>query len=139
MKKYINLAFTYAILALVSGVFYREFTKIQGYTERTTLSVTHTHLFMLGTIMFLIIGIFSLITNLEEQKQFKLFMKLYNIGLPFMVIMFFVRGILQVMNAPLSKGASSAISGIAGVSHILVGISIVLLFIALRNSKKIKE
>lgn len=135
MKKYINLAFIYAIAALCSGVFYREFTKFQGFEGKTTLAVTHTHFFVLGTIMFLLIGIFSCITNLKEQKQFKNFMLLYNIGLPFMVVMFFVRGIVQVLGVELSKGAIAAISGIAGVSHIMIGVSIVMLFIALRNSK----
>ena len=30
MKKTINLAFLYAILAMIGGVFYREFTKLSG-------------------------------------------------------------------------------------------------------------
>ena len=32
MKKYLNIAFAYAIAAMVGGVFYREFTKYSGFT-----------------------------------------------------------------------------------------------------------
>ena len=31
MKKYINIAFIYAISAMVGGVVYREFTKFNGF------------------------------------------------------------------------------------------------------------
>lgn len=54
MKKYFNIAFIYAIAAIASGVFYREFTKFNAFTGKTTLSITHLHLFVLGTIMFLL-------------------------------------------------------------------------------------
>ena len=54
-------------------------------------------------------------------------MIVYNIGLPFMVVMFLVRGIMQVVG--FDGGA--VISGIAGVSHITLGAGIVLFFIML--------
>ena len=41
-----NSALLYAILAMAGGVFYREFTKFNGFTARTTLSVVHTHYFL---------------------------------------------------------------------------------------------
>ncbi len=50
MKRYMNLALLYAILAMVSGVFYREFTKFNGFTSKTTLGVVHTHYFLLGMV-----------------------------------------------------------------------------------------
>ena len=31
MKKYTNYAFSYAVLAMIAGVFYREFTKYNGF------------------------------------------------------------------------------------------------------------
>lgn len=137
MKKYFNLSFFYAIAALVCGVFYREFTKFQGFTDKTTLAFTHLHFFVLGMIVFLIVAILCGITNLEQQKQFKWFMRLYNIGLPFMVVMFFVRGIFQVLGTELSSGASAAISGFSGISHIIMTVAIVFFFIALRKSEAV--
>ncbi len=135
MKKYINISFVYAIAAIACGVFYREFTKFLNFSGKTTLAFTHLHLFVLGTIMFLLVAILSCITNLTEQKQFTRFMLLYNIGLPFMVTMFFVRGITQVLGTELSKGASAAISGISGIAHIIMTVAIVLLFSSLKKSK----
>lgn len=133
MKKYIHIAFIYAIAAMVCGVFYREFTKFHGFTGKTSLAFAHLHLFVLGAILFLVIAIFAHLTDFTEQVLFKRFMILYHIGLPFMIVMFFVRGIFQVFGTELSKGASAAISGISGIAHILVGISIVLLFLALNK------
>lgn len=135
MKKYINLAFIYALAAMVCGIFYREFTKFNNFTQKTTLSVAHAHLFLLGAVLFLIIGIICEMSNLEMQKNFKRFFILYNIGLPFMVLMFMVRGVIQVLAIQLSKQMDAAVSGIAGISHVIVGISIVLLFVSLKQIK----
>lgn len=55
MKRYSNTALVYAILAMVGGVFYREFTKFNGFTARTTLSMVHTHYFLLGMVFFLLL------------------------------------------------------------------------------------
>lgn len=55
MKKYANSALVYAILAMVGGVFYREFTKFNGFTGTTSLGFVHTHYFALGMIGFLLL------------------------------------------------------------------------------------
>ncbi|MEG1773964.1 MAG: DUF2871 family protein [Oscillospiraceae bacterium] len=47
--------------------------------------------------------------------------------------MFAVRGIAQVRMMQLSSGMSAAISGIAGLGHITLGIGIVLLFLCLKK------
>lgn len=133
MKKYVNISFIYAILAIASGVFYREFTKFNGFSGRTTLSITHLHFFVLGTMMFLLIALLCAQTNLEEQKSFQIFMKLYNIGLPFMVIMFYIRGITQVLYMSLSTAFHASISGISGIAHIIMTISLVMFFISLKK------
>ena len=41
--------------------------------------------------------------------------------------MFVVRGVVQVLRAPLSSGMDASISGMAGIGHILLGVSLVLL------------
>ena len=135
MKKYINISFIYAIAAIACGIFYREFTKINGFSGKTALAFTHLHMLVLGMIVFLASAAFSVVTDLTDQKLFKLFVLLYNAALPFMVIMLFVRGIPQVLEMELSKSASAAISGITGIAHIMMTAAIVMLFIALRNSR----
>lgn len=37
MKKYLNFSLLYAIAAMAGGVFYREFTKFNGFTGVTVL------------------------------------------------------------------------------------------------------
>lgn len=54
---------------------------------------------------------------------------IYHIGLNLTVVMLVVRGVTQVMGTNLSKGADAAISGMAGVGHILLGVSLALLLL----------
>lgn len=134
MKKYLNVSILYAIAALIGGVFYREFTKINNYTGVTTLGKVHVHLFMLGTIVFLLVSLFAMQQKLQENKTFRVFMWVYNIGLPLTVIMMVIRGIMEVLNVNLSSSASAAISGMAGIGHILTGTGIILLLVSLKKT-----
>ncbi len=138
MKKYFTLSFIYLILALIGGVFYREFTKAFEFTGKTTLSIVHVHFFVLGVVLFLIIAILNHLINLEQNKDFKVFLILYNISLPFIVVMFLTRGIIQVLDLSLSPAINSMISGIAGVSHFMLGGSLIFLFVLLIKSQKDK-
>ncbi len=95
MKRIINTAIVYFIFAMAGGVFYREFTKWNGYTEPTTLGVLHVHLLVVGTLLFLITALFAKVTMLAENLLFKKFFVLYNIALPAMVVMMLIRGIVQ--------------------------------------------
>lgn len=133
MKKLINISFIYFIFAMIGGVFYREFTKYFNFTEKTTLAFIHLHLLALGTIIFLILALFSINTNLLNHKKFNLFLKLYNISLPSMIIVMTIRGIVQVLNINLIPPINTSISGLAGITHILMTISLIILFLILRS------
>ena len=134
MKKYVNISLVYAVDAMADGVFYREFTKFNQFTGVTALGKVHTHLFLLGMLVFLLVALFAGRLELEKQKGFALFMKLYNAGVPLTAVMMLVRGVTQVLALPLSRGASAAISGVAGVGHILTGVGLVLLLLSLRKA-----
>ena len=134
MKKYINISLVYAVAAMAGGVFYREFTKFNQFTGVTALGKVHTHLFLLGMVVFLLVALFADRLALEKQKSFSTFMTVYNTGVPLTSVTLLVRGITQVLGLSLSKGASAAISGIAGIGHILTGVGIVLLLLALRKA-----
>ena len=49
-------------------------------------------------------------------------------------MMLVVRGVTQVLGTALSTSVSAAISGIAGIGHILLGVSLVLLLMQVRRS-----
>ncbi|EOT39290.1 DUF2871 domain-containing protein [Enterococcus dispar] len=133
MKKVMNTAMLYFILAMVGGVFYREFTKFNDFTATTTLGVIHTHLLALGVAVFLLVAILFKVTNLAENKLYRRFYVLYNIGLPLMVIMMTIRGIFQVLGTNLSQGMNGMISGIAGLSHIAVAVALFMLLLAVKK------
>ncbi|MDO4753889.1 MAG: DUF2871 family protein, partial [Bacillota bacterium] len=79
MKKLINMAFLYGFLGLISGAFYREFTKFMGYRGTTTLSVLHVHLLVLGFTLFLILALFAGRSDLTSDKMFKRFYSIYSV------------------------------------------------------------
>lgn len=133
MKKMINLSFGYMIAAIVAGVFFREYTKLMGFTGRTTLSFVHAHLFALGMILSLIIALFCGRYPLMKNKKFSRFLLLYKIGVPFAAIMMFLRGMLQVVGTPLTRAVDASISGVTGIAHVVVTVALVFLFLALRE------
>lgn len=134
MKKTLQASMIFTILALICGVFYREFTKFLNFQGTTALAFTHVHFFVLGTLLFLILTLFCILTPLEKEKQFQRFIVLYSISLPFMVLMMLIRGVIQVQGVVLSSSIDAMISGIAGISHIMVGSCFLLLFLALKNA-----
>lgn len=138
MKKCLNYAMVYAVLAMAGGVFYREFTKFNDFNSVTDLGKVHTHFFLLGMFVYIIIALFMRDDDFSSNKLFKAFRVVYNIGVPLTGIMLGVRGVFEVLGTELSKGANAAISGIAGIGHILVGTGIMILIVVLKNSVKQK-
>ena len=134
MKKTLKTSFIYLIIALVAGVFFREFTKFFDYTAHTSLGVMHTHLFILGTFVFLLLTLFLKGNDVSAGKKFKRFFITYNAGVIFFVVMLLTRGILQVANVTLSNGINAMISGIAGISHIFLTVGLVLLYPVLKET-----
>lgn len=133
MKRYMNASLQYAILAMVGGVFYREFTKFNGFTDRTTLGVVHTHYFLLGMVFFLLLLLLEKNFSFTGAKT-KHVLTAYQVGLNLTAVMFVVRGVPQVLGTELSTGMNAAISGIAGIGHILLGISMVMLLLQVKKS-----
>ena len=133
MKRYMNLALLYAVLAMVGGVFYREFTKFNGFTTKTTLGVVHTHYFLLGMVFFLLLLLLEKNFSFTGPKTSRI-LAVYQVGLNLTAVMFVVRGVTQVLGTTLSSGLTAAISGIAGIGHILLGISLVLVLLQIKGS-----
>lgn len=127
MKRYINYSIVYAVLAMIGGVFYREFTKLNDYTAWTTLSVVHTHYFILGMMFFLVLGVVSTCVHFKSNRA----VLFYNIGLNLTAIMLVVRGIVQALDFNV---VSAAISGVAGIGHIILGVSLILILLDIKKS-----
>lgn len=132
-KRYANLALVYAVIAMIFGVFYREFTKFEQFTGRTNLSVMHTHYFLLGMFFFLILMLIEKNFAFSGQKQVGVLLITYQLGLNITGLGFLMRGLTQVWGTSLSRGMDASISGIAGIGHIFLGVSLVLLLLKIRK------
>lgn len=133
LKSYINASLIYAILALIGGVYYREFTKFMGYTGKTMLSVVHTHYFLLGMVFFLLLLVLEKCFAFGNEKTEKLVIA-YNSGLNLTVLMMLVRGTLQVLGTSLNNVVNASISGIAGIGHIVLGVSLFMILLEIRKA-----
>lgn len=133
-KKYVNFAFIYAIVAMVFGVFYREFTKFIGFNGATNLSIMHTHYFMLVMFFFLVLALLEKSFNFSENKNTGKILLFYHIGLNISGLGFFVLGLTQVIYPELSSGLNASISGVSGIGHIFLGVSLVLLLLTVKKS-----
>lgn len=132
IEKYLKVSFFYAILAMVGGVFYREFTKFNGFYGKTNLSVIHTHYFILGMFMFLILLLIEKNFHISDDKLIKKTI-FYQIGLNITVLAFLMRGICQTLEMNIPKGFDASISAVAGIGHILISVSLILILIDIRK------
>lgn len=132
-KRFINSALIYAVLAMISGVFYREFTKFSGFTGKTNLAVMHTHYFLLGMFIFLIFALLERNGLFPHRKNTNAIVIIYHVGLNITALGFLLRGLNQVWGTNLSTAMDASISGIAGIGHILFGVSLILLLVGIRK------
>ncbi|EOH92273.1 hypothetical protein UAW_03258 [Enterococcus haemoperoxidus ATCC BAA-382] len=132
MKKLVRVSMSYMIFGLLAGIFYREFTKWTGFTGETQLSVLHTHVLILGMFFFLIVLLLEKNFQLSKEKNYKKFYIIYNIGLGVTLLLMIVRGVLQVLDYP----ESAAISGIAGLGHIIITVGLAYFFQVLFKAVK---
>ena len=77
------------------------------------------------------------------NKKINIAFILYHVGLILTCIMLLVRGILQVTNQSLTTGIDAMVSGFAGIGHIILGVSLVLVLVFIYQNvfkkKKIEE
>ena len=133
MKRYANTAVAYAVIAMIFGVFYREFTKFNGCTGRTVLSAIHPHYFMLGMAFFLLLLLLEKAVGFSGAGTGKV-LAVYHVGLNLTGLTLLLRGVVQVLGTSLSSALNGALSGVAGIGHILLGISLLLILLQIRKS-----
>ncbi len=128
VKRLFHTAHIYMIVGVISGLYYREITKLNDFTGDTQLGVVHTHLLALGMLFFLgVLALEKLFTLSAEKKLFDWFFWVYNAGLALTVLMMTIHGTQTVLGAK----TSAAISGIAGLGHIVLTVGLILFFVTL--------
>ncbi len=127
MRLILNTAHVYMIIGVVSGLYYREITKLHDFTGKTQLAAVHTHLLALGMLFFLVVLALAKLFVFTTHPLFGWFYWIYNSGLALTVSMMALHGTLTV----LGRTSGTAIALLAGVGHILLTAGLVLLFITL--------
>lgn len=128
MKRLFYSSAIYTALGLLSGLFYREMSRSNAFEGYSQLNVTHTHMLVLGTIMFLVFLLVEKNFNLARHKKlFNWFFITYHIGLLLTVSMQMTNGIMTIKGIEASK----AIAGISGMGHIFLTVAFVLFYVLL--------
>ncbi|MEU3224817.1 DUF2871 domain-containing protein [Streptomyces sp. NPDC006976] len=130
MRKSYYAAHVYMIVGVLSGLFYREFTKAEDFHGDTQLALMHTHLLALGMLVFLIVLALDKLFGLSGSKLFTAFFWFYNIGIAVSTAMMGVHGILTVLGRD-EDHIAEVVPLTAGLGHILLTVGLVLLFILL--------
>lgn len=133
MRRSLHTAHIYMILGLVSGLFYREFTKLNDFTGESQLSVVHTHLLALGMLVFLIVLGLDKVFGLSGTKAFNAFFWLYNTGMAVTVGSMIFRGVQTVLGHEIPE----FFAFLSGGGHIVLTIGLIMLFGAL--GKRVKD
>lgn len=110
-------AAAWTALGLGSGLFYREFTRQNGFKGFTQLAVGHTHALALGTMVLLTVLALAKVFALEARGTGR-FLAVYNVGLALTFGMLNFKGVLQVLGNPLAD--SPALAGISGLGHMIL-------------------
>ena len=134
--RHLTAALCYTVLALTGGVFYREFTKALAYTGYTTLSGVYTHYFAMGMVFFLLLALLERVYPLTGHKHALRAIVTYHVGLNITVAGLIFRGVLQATGAVLSRGADASVSGVSGIGHAVLGVSLVIILFGLRDSAR---
>ncbi|GAA4381585.1 DUF2871 domain-containing protein [Paeniglutamicibacter cryotolerans] len=135
MLRLFYTSFSFGIVGILSGLYYRELTKAHHFTDRSAsqLGLVHSHFLVLGFVILLLVLALEKLFSLSgvAPKLFNWFFWTWTIGVAITGGMMAVKGSLVVVGA---DAGSAALSGIAGLGHICLTAGFVLLFLAVRRA-----
>ena len=136
-KRDIIIALSFLITGLFAGVYYRELSKMHEATYQwTMLGMAHAHFIGIGVLGYLLICLINDKLNPEGI--------IYKIGMMGYIISAYGVGIMMLIHGTertwLDVGPENPIlSGISGVFHIALAVSMVLIFVSWLRSKKTSD
>lgn len=137
MMRLMYTAFAFGTTGVLSGLYYRELTKLNDFGDRSAsqLPLVHTHLLVLGFVFLLIVltleKLFAI--SAAAPRAFTWFYWLWALGVAVTGGMMLVKGTLVVLGADAS---SAALAGVAGLGHMSLTAAVIALFVALRAALK---
>lgn len=130
----LEFSFSYLLIGILAGAFYREFGKIYPVTKN--LAFVHTHTIILG---FAALTVFYLIVKnlkFDNNKVHKI-LTVYNFGIYLSFSSLFIHGLVDSYKLPLFISAGLVI--ISGIGHILLTVAFTYFSYKILNSKDFKK
>ncbi|OKL51168.1 DUF2871 domain-containing protein [Buchananella hordeovulneris] len=133
-------AAAWAIFGLLSGLYYREFTRLNAWDHPTftQLSTVHTHALALGCLFFLVMlaleRTFAVSRHSAHARRAYL---AWNVGLALTAGMQLLKGSLQVAGVPAYS--HPALAGLSGLGHIVMTVAFALYFHSLAKALQTTE
>lgn len=125
----LGMSFTFLVMGLVAGVFYREFTKMNNFVGDTRLSVLHTHTLVLGFVVLLVFYLLIRNYSLDRVLGLKKSYLIYISGLTFTLVMMVFIGIYQITAQGQDLINIKAIEGMSGLGHIILSVGMTKLLV----------
>lgn len=126
-KNILGLSFTYLIMGLILGAFYREFTKYYSFTNKTHLAKVHPHTIILGFLTLFLVYLYIRNYKVEDVKKMKKSLYIYITGLIVTISNMFLIGIYEVVSEGKEIIKIDALNGISGIGHIILLIGTIML------------
>lgn len=133
LNRIFTAAAVWTALGLASGLYWREFTKLNDFTGDTMLASAHTHALALGTLVMLAVLALAKVFPIAE-KSGRLFVTLWYVALGLTFGSMVVKGSLQVLELPIAESAMWP--GFAGLGHMLMAGTFAYFFVILRRAMK---
>ncbi len=124
MRRFLNRAILFAVYGLAAGVYFREFTKFNDFTDRTMLSMAHVHILSLGLAGYLLIALLIKVLNIAPGKKTRFASGMYSVGILLASLMMLLRGTMEVAGLPISEMTDGMIAGLAGLGHIMTAVGL---------------
>ena len=134
MKKMYWISLSYLVFGLTVGLVNHEIAYWTHFTGKSIMSVVHPHAILLGGLVFLLMPLFMKTFELEQQKSFRRFLWIYNIGLVMTLGFMTARGMAQLLAKPFPSFLDHMVGGFAGIGHIILTVGLGFLFHALMKS-----
>lgn len=138
-KSLLATSFTFLIMGLIAGAFYREFTKYMDFEGETYMSIVHTHTLALGFLTILVIYLLFRNYDIEKISVVKKPYLIYLTGLILTLISMELIGIYEVTSNGEKIVKQAALSGISGLGHIILTAGIVWTFAKIFKIEKIDK
>lgn len=139
MRLTLNLAASFTVLGLISGVAYRELGRYLEVplTQPTSLATVHTHLLVLGSVVLLIVLALAGSFNIHKLQGYRLAVWVYALGVGWTAAFMAWKGVGQMRDTAFEF--SAGLAGASGLGHIILTVGFFMLFRVFYQGLKQKE